>query len=65
VLVDAQGDHRLAFAGALLGLALPEVLVRDAGAVAKSWPSFWSDFVAAGGILIGPDAALASSRFGA
>ncbi len=65
VLVDAQGDHRLAFAGALLGLALPEVLVRDAGAVAKSWPSFWSDFAAAGGILIGPDAALASSRFGA
>ena len=65
VLVDAQGDHRLAFAGALLGLALPEVLVQDAGAVAKSWPSFWSDFATAGGILIGPDAALASSRFGA
>jgi 3-phosphoshikimate 1-carboxyvinyltransferase len=65
VLVDAEGDHRLAFAGALLGLALPEVLVRDAEAVAKSWPSFWVDFVAAGGILIGPDAALASSRFGA
>jgi len=39
--------------------------VQDAGAVAKSWPSFWSDFATAGGILIGPDAALASSRFGA
>lgn len=62
VVLDAHGDHRLAFAGALLGLAVPGVLVRGAESVSKSWPGFWADMAAAGGILAGPQAALASTR---
>jgi 3-phosphoshikimate 1-carboxyvinyltransferase len=62
LVVDARGDHRLAFAGALLGLELPSVLVAGAECVAKSWPGFWRDLRVAGGVLHGPDAALASGR---
>lgn len=61
-VLDACGDHRIAFAGALAGLALPGVLVRGAESVSKSWPGFWADMAAAGGIVAGPDAALASAR---
>jgi len=62
LVLDARGDHRLAFAGAILGLELPSVLVAGAECVAKSWPGFWRDLAAAGGVLHGPDAALASTR---
>lgn len=41
--LDAAGDHRMAFAFALLGLVRDGVDVLDAGAVVKSWPSFWAD----------------------
>ena len=46
--LDARGDHRMAFAFALLGLLRPGVAVRDPGCVAKSWPSFWEDLERAG-----------------
>jgi 3-phosphoshikimate 1-carboxyvinyltransferase len=46
--LDARGDHRMAFAFALLGLLVEGVRVRDAGCVAKSWPSFWEDLEALG-----------------
>jgi 3-phosphoshikimate 1-carboxyvinyltransferase len=43
VVLDPHGDHRMAFAFALLGLARPGVCVRDARCVEKSWPNFWSE----------------------
>lgn len=48
VLLDPRGDHRMAFAFALLGLVRPGVRVSDPGCVAKSWPSFWDDLRARG-----------------
>jgi 3-phosphoshikimate 1-carboxyvinyltransferase len=48
VLLDAQGDHRMAFAFALLGLLRPGVQVAGAQSVAKSWPGFWDDMHALG-----------------
>ncbi len=50
VLLEPEGDHRMAFAFALLGLLRPGVAVRDAGCVAKSWPSFWADVSALGAL---------------
>jgi len=41
--LDPAGDHRMAFAFALLGLVVDGVTVSDSGCVAKSWPSFWED----------------------
>jgi 3-phosphoshikimate 1-carboxyvinyltransferase len=41
--LDPAGDHRMAFAFALLGLLRPGVDVLDPGCVSKSWPSFWGD----------------------
>ncbi len=44
VVYDSHGDHRIAMAAALLGLASREpVTVADAGAVSKSYPGFWED----------------------
>lgn len=48
LVLDARGDHRMAFAFALLGLTRPDLRVRGADAVAKSWPSFWDDLAALG-----------------
>jgi 3-phosphoshikimate 1-carboxyvinyltransferase len=48
VLLDPHGDHRMAFAGALLGLVRPGVLVSDPGCVAKSWAEFWDDLAQLG-----------------
>lgn len=41
VTLDPAGDHRMAFAGALLGLVVPDVRVATPEVVAKSWPGFW------------------------
>ncbi|MDP6410119.1 MAG: hypothetical protein QGI46_12135 [Planctomycetota bacterium] len=41
--LDPAGDHRMAFAGALLGLVVPGTRVRDPSCVHKSWPGFWGD----------------------
>lgn len=41
--LDPGGDHRMAFAFALLGLFAEGVEVLDPGCVAKSWPGFWGD----------------------
>ena len=43
VELESHGDHRMAFAFALLGLIRPGVFVTDPGCVAKSWPDFWRD----------------------
>ncbi|MDP6521011.1 MAG: hypothetical protein QF411_14035 [Planctomycetota bacterium] len=41
VLLDPHGDHRMAFAFALLGLLRPGLEVLSPECVAKSWPDFW------------------------
>ncbi len=41
LVLDPQGDHRMAFAFALLGLVRPGLTVRDPLCVSKSWPEFW------------------------
>lgn len=41
--VDPRGDHRIAMAFAVAGLAIPGVRIRDPGCVAKSYPGFWAD----------------------
>ena len=46
--LDPHGDHRMAFAFALLGLLRPGVFVRDPDCVSKSWPGFWKDLAALG-----------------
>ncbi|MHC4893426.1 MAG: 3-phosphoshikimate 1-carboxyvinyltransferase [Planctomycetota bacterium] len=42
LLFDPRGDHRMAFAGALLGLVRPGVRISGARCVAKSWPDFFT-----------------------
>lgn len=41
VVLDPEGDHRMAFAFALLSLFETGVSVSNPGCVSKSWPSFW------------------------
>jgi 3-phosphoshikimate 1-carboxyvinyltransferase len=43
LVLDPRGDHRMAFAFALLGLAWPALCVADPGCVDKSWPGFWEE----------------------
>ncbi len=43
VRLDPAGDHRMAFAFALLGLVADGVWVLDPLCVAKSWPGFWGE----------------------
>ena len=50
--LDPQGDHRMAFAFALLGLLRADVLVAQPGCVAKSWPRFWDDLRALGARML-------------
>jgi 3-phosphoshikimate 1-carboxyvinyltransferase len=53
-VLDPRGDHRMAFAFALLGCLRPGVFVRDADCVEKSWSSFWADLERLGAVLVGP-----------
>ena len=48
VVLDPAGDHRMAFAFALLGLLRDEVDVANSDCVAKSWPAFWEDLAQLG-----------------
>lgn len=45
---DPRGDHRMAFACALLGLFEPGIRCRTPEVVAKSWASFWEDLAGLG-----------------
>ncbi|MBQ9727908.1 MAG: 3-phosphoshikimate 1-carboxyvinyltransferase [Kiritimatiellae bacterium] len=47
-VVDGAGDHRIVMAAAMLATRAP-CLLRGAGAVAKSYPSFFDDYRRAGG----------------
>lgn len=48
VALDPEGDHRMAFAFALMSLFEPNVRIIDPDCVSKSWPTFWRDVSAAG-----------------
>jgi 3-phosphoshikimate 1-carboxyvinyltransferase len=50
--LDAHGDHRMAFAFALLGMACDGVEVDDGVSVAKSWPGFWRELTELGAVPI-------------
>jgi 3-phosphoshikimate 1-carboxyvinyltransferase len=41
--IDPAGDHRLAMAFAVAGLAVPGTRIADPDCVGKSYPAFWSD----------------------
>ncbi len=47
--LNPRGDHRMAFAFALLGVGLTRVRILDAGCVRKSWPMFWDQLRTLGG----------------
>jgi 3-phosphoshikimate 1-carboxyvinyltransferase len=40
-VVDARGDHRIAMAFSILGLQVPGVAIKGAGAVSKTFPGFY------------------------
>lgn len=48
LVLDGEGDHRMVFAGVLLGLVEPRVRVRGFEAAAKSWPRLLQDLEALG-----------------
>ena len=50
VVLDAAGDHRMAFAFALLSLFVENVWVSGSESVAKSWPQFWHHLTTAGAV---------------
>jgi len=51
IVLDPAGDHRMAFAFALLGLVADGVWVSDPSCVGKSWPGFWEDLAGLGFVV--------------
>jgi 3-phosphoshikimate 1-carboxyvinyltransferase len=41
--VETYNDHRIAMSFAILGLAIPDIKINDAGCVNKSFPGFWEE----------------------
>lgn len=46
VELETYGDHRMAMALAVAGARLPNVVIKDPGCVAKTYPGFFADFMA-------------------
>jgi 3-phosphoshikimate 1-carboxyvinyltransferase len=46
---DTYDDHRMAMSLALIGLRRPNVLIRNPGCVAKTYPGFWRDLASLAG----------------
>lgn len=44
--IDTYDDHRMAMAMALVGLVVPDMVIRDPGVVSKTWPGYY-DMLAA------------------
>jgi 3-phosphoshikimate 1-carboxyvinyltransferase len=44
--IDTYDDHRMAMSMALVGLAVPGVLIRDPACVAKTYPDYFTDLAA-------------------
>jgi 3-phosphoshikimate 1-carboxyvinyltransferase len=51
VTIATYEDHRMAMAFAPLALVLPQVEIKEAEVVNKSYPAFWQDFEKAGFVL--------------
>jgi 3-phosphoshikimate 1-carboxyvinyltransferase len=49
ITLPTMDDHRMAMAGAVLGLWRGSVRIDDADVVTKSWPTFWHDLAPLGG----------------
>jgi len=47
-ILDPKDDHRTAMSGAIIGLGVGGVTIRDPGCVKKSYPGFWEDLRGAG-----------------
>ena len=43
--IETRGDHRIAMAFAVAGLAIPGVVIDDPACVSKSYPGFWDDLL--------------------
>jgi 3-phosphoshikimate 1-carboxyvinyltransferase len=41
--IDTYDDHRMAMSMAIVGLAVPGVIIRDPGCTAKTYPQFFRD----------------------
>lgn len=46
VVFETYGDHRMAMALAVAGARLPNIVIKDPGCVAKTYPRFFDDFLA-------------------
>lgn len=46
--IDTWNDHRIAMSFAPASIFIPGIVIRDAGVVDKSYPSFWEDLTRAG-----------------
>lgn len=56
---ETYADHRMAHAGAIVGLVTPGFKVSDVACTSKTWPDFaaaWEQAVLGGGNAAGPDA---------
>jgi 3-phosphoshikimate 1-carboxyvinyltransferase len=49
VVLDSQGDHRIAMAFGVLGAALGDIIIDGAECVTKTFPSFWDELQKVGG----------------
>jgi len=47
--IDSHNDHRIAMAFAILGTAVGETIIEDAGCVSKTFPRFWDILKSIGG----------------
>ncbi len=48
-VIDTRGDHRIAMAFSILGLAAGDTVINDAGCVSKTFPQFWESVESIGG----------------
>jgi 3-phosphoshikimate 1-carboxyvinyltransferase len=49
VTIDSYGDHRIAMAFAIMGMALRDITIEGAESVAKTYPEFWEALASVGG----------------
>lgn len=47
-VIKTYDDHRMAMAFAPTAVIIPEIVIRDAEVVSKSYPGFWDDLISAG-----------------
>jgi len=50
-VIDSHDDHRIAMAFAVLGMVAGETVIRGAECVSKTYPRFWEDLAALGGMV--------------